>query len=265
MSIKVKRYIKNKLFSIFRHRGYFIEKSSQKNLWDDPFTAQKELLKDYTQPEPIIFDVGASIGNTVRAYLKLSPPAIIYCFEPYPASIAKLKNRFSSKKQVRIVPYAVAEKSGEKIFYVNHFEPTNSLLPRPDESRRYYPRHAGPKNTITVRTLSLDDFAKDSGIEYVDVLKLDVQGGELMALQGSEKLLQARAIGLIYSEIIFIAHYKGGPLFHHLCSFLDSYDYSLFNIYGLKTAANGQLRFGNAIFVSSDLRKKIIDQHPEEI
>jgi hypothetical protein len=40
--------------------------------------------------------------------------------------------------------------------------------------------------------------------------------------------------------------------------------YSLFNLYDLMSARNGQLRFGDGLFVSPSLRERIIDAAPPE-
>jgi len=41
-----------------------------------------------------------------------------------------------------------------------------------------------------------------------------------------------------------------------LAALLDQYGYSLFDVYNLKRAKNGQLRWGNAIFLSPHVRAK---------
>ena len=51
---------------------------------------------------------------------------------------------------------------------------------------------------------------------------------------------------------MFIAHYEGGCLFHEITGLLEKHDYSLFNLFNLKRAKDGQLRWGNAIFLSPE-------------
>jgi len=76
-------------------------------------------------------------------------------------------------------------------------------------------------------------------------------------LQGASKKLTSKQIKLIYSEVMFTPHYQCGCLFHDISEFLSHYNYSLFNLYNLKQANNGQLRWGNAIFVSPEMRTRI--------
>jgi len=96
------------------------------------------------------------------------------------------------------------------------------------------------------------------------LLKFDIQGGELDALYGAKNILTSNKPLLIYTEIMFVSLYENNPLFYQIWDFLLNYGYSLFNIYDLHTAKNGQLKYGNAIFVSDILRENIINKFSEE-
>jgi len=52
--------------------------------------AQRDLLK--SADPPMIFDVGASIGQSLRQYAGLFPQAIIHSFEPFTAAFEELKS-----------------------------------------------------------------------------------------------------------------------------------------------------------------------------
>jgi hypothetical protein len=113
-----------------------------------PFDAQRQILSSLNQTNITIFDVGANTGQTARRYRAMFPEAEVYCFEPFPNSIAKLKKQLTDDKKTHIVPTAIGREKGVSTFYVNEFDPTNSLLPRPISERRYYPKFAGPKERI---------------------------------------------------------------------------------------------------------------------
>ncbi|MCP5279519.1 MAG: FkbM family methyltransferase [Thiobacillus sp.] len=212
----------------------------------------------------VVFDVGANMGQTASRYRKLLPKAEIYAFEPFPDSIAALRERVAGDDHIHVVPNAVSSESGLETFYVNGLAATNSLLPRPASDRRYYPRAAETRTSIQVEATSLDEFVETRGLSSVDVLKLDIQGGELKALRGARSLLASGKVTLIYSEIMFVPHYEGAPLFHEIWTHLAGFGYSLFDVYDLHRAGNGQLRYGDALFVSDFARKHVIDRFPEE-
>jgi len=50
--------------------------------------------------------------------------------------------------------------------------------------------------TCEVKTTYLDSFIGEIGFDYVDFIKIDVEGAELSVLKGSEKLLSESILGL---------------------------------------------------------------------
>ena len=99
---------------------------------------------------------------------------------------------------------------------------------------------------------SLDTFCKDEQIERIDLLKMDVQGGELGILQGARQLLAQKKIAVIYSEVFFVPMYQNQPLFG--CSELAPHRYSLHYAYNFVfNGRSGRLFSADALFVSPDL------------
>lgn len=175
-----------------------------------------------------------------------------------------MQKHFSYDRSIHIIPKAVSCKAGTATFYTNEYDATNSFFPRPVSSRRYYPKSAGPKKEITVDAIDLDGFIRANNMSGVDILKMDIQGGELNALHGAKCLLETQSISIIFTEIMFVPHYESAPYFHQIWSFLSKYGFSLFDVYNLQRAANGQLRYGDALFVNQFVRNTVIDKYPEE-
>lgn len=242
--------IKRSMRTVFRLLNIELRRyRPQTDIW----LAQKNLLRDVHSP--IVFDVGANIGQTLEAYMDLFPNGEIYCFEPFPDSFAALRQAASRYSQAHAYPLAISDSVGERTFYVNAaYHATNSLLPRPVSGPRYYPDEARLDNTIAVTVDTLDSFVQRSGVGKIDILKMDIQGGEMSALRGAEKLLDKQSAKVIVTEIMFIPHYEGGGLFHEINEFLVHKGYSLFGIYDLHYADNGQLRFADAIYINNDMR-----------
>ncbi len=226
------------------------------------FESQQKLLVGIDSP--VILDVGAHHGETVEAYKAVFPRAKILAFEPFPESFEILKQRAGQTAGVNLVPLAVSDSSGKRVFFVNDADSTNSLLPRPSDSRRYFPKHAGPKTKIEVETITLDEFLNKEGIDHVDILKMDIQGGELLALKGFDKGLRDQIASIIYTEVMFVPHYDGGVMFHQLSEYCVKRGYTLWNIFEMTFARNGQLRGSSAIFVNKNIRREIIDAYDDE-
>src|SRR5262249_7432852 len=161
-------------------------------------------------PAPVIFDVGAHVGETAAHYRSLFPGALIHSFEPFPGSFAKLSAAFGADP--RVVPHnaAVSDKTGTATFRVNRASVTNSLLPSDRRGDDYWGKNLLDTDAeISVPTVTLDDFCRERRIEHVDVLKVDVQGAEYAVLAGAQELLARRAVDLIYLEMIIAPSYVG--------------------------------------------------------
>lgn len=229
---------------------------------EQSFTDQQRLLEG-REPQ-VILDVGGNIGNTVELYAKIFPGSVIYTFEPFPDAFNQLAARFSENPQVRPTQAAVSSEQGSSTFYVNDYADTNSLFPRPVDARRYYAVDNKPVRTITVPTVALDDFAFRHGITQIGILKMDIQGGEGRALAGARGLLTAHSVDIIFSEVLFVPHYEGAAPYHEITSFLSGFGYTLYNLYNLSWGTNGQLRFADALYVSPEIRRTVVDAMLQE-
>ncbi len=134
---------------------------------------------------PIVFDVGANVGEWSRAVLAESEAATIYAFEPTPDARHELADL-----PVQIVPLAVSDEVGEAIFVVRgRAAGTNSLYCRGAEG-----------DHIRVATTTITQFARERGIRHIDLLKIDVEGFDLSVLRGAEALLLTGAIAVAQFE-----------------------------------------------------------------
>jgi FkbM family methyltransferase len=238
--------------------------SSPGSAWGDAFDTQQKLFEALGRNETTVFDIGANVGRTAHQYRLRFPNSNIYCFEPFPDCLQKLEERFGADASMKIVPMAVADKPGTRQFYVNELPSTNSLLPRPTEARRYYPAKDYTKGIIEVNVTTIDEFVREGKVAKPDILKIDIQGGELMALKGAVQTLREQSVSLIFTEVMFVPHYEGGPLFYETWGFLNDFDYTLFDIFNVVRATNGQLRQADALFVSSEVRSQVIDTFDQE-
>ncbi len=225
----------------------------------NPWQAQKTLLQRMGIASPVVFDVGAHHGETIRDYRTIWPDARIVSFEPDPRNFQVLSDRCGQLPGVTLVNAAVSDHVGTAVFFVNEHDATHSLLPRATATRRYYPTWAGPRTRIDVGTTTLDAYAAEHGIDTVHVLKLDIQGGELLALAGADRTLRDRGVLIVHTEAFFVPHYDGAPLLHDLWRRLAELDFSLLDIHNLHHARNGQLRFGEALFVHGTVRHDAVD------
>src|SRR4028119_1536074 len=161
----------------------------------DAFLVKKELLKKCVPPLTI-FDIGANDGQTTQRYLQMFPTAKIYTFEPVPEVFTMLERKFHENPQIKVNQLAVSDAVGTADFYLHAYTSYgwNSLLPKSPTSI-IVPED---KSVVKVPTITIDVFCDRHNINTIDLLKLDIQGGELLALKGAVNMLQKGGINLIY-------------------------------------------------------------------
>jgi len=215
----------------------------------DPFVVTRELT---VAARPVIFDVGAHVGLAATRYRELFPEAPIHCFEPYPESFALLEAAVGALEPIELHAIALAEAEGEAEFSVNRNSATNSLLASDARAAVYWrgdtPRTTG---TVTVRTATLDGFCAERSIAGIDILKMDVQGGEYEVLEGARGLLEREGIGLIYMELITAPTYVGQHRLREYLELFDAAGYELFDLYNFGRSL-GRLLQTDVIVVSPD-------------
>lgn len=228
--------------------GYDIRKTEE-FCWTD----QQALLEGVSAP--LVMDVGANAGLVTAIYREMFPLAQIHCFEAIPSACQLISTRFSVDPQIAVHNAAVCAENVPQTFTVNAASDTSSLLAADvDAVPDSYRKPMSASTTITVPGVTIDSFCATSGIAHIDLLKMDIQGGELSALQGAVALLRRQAISVIYSEAFYLPFYKAQPLFGEISAYLNSHGYRLHGIYNPTFSGHtGRLQWSDCIFVSPAL------------
>ena len=77
-----------------------------------------------------------------------------------------------------------------------------------------------------------------------------VLNGDVITSESPKALLERRAIGIIYTEVLFVPVYQGQAWCYDIAAFLARYGYRLFDYYNFTYADSGRLRWGDALFVA---------------
>ena len=197
-----------------------------------------------------IFDVGAQHGQNALEYYRDFPQARIFAFEPVPENLARTRLGVGSRTdRIEVIGSAVGEAVGALEINLNSHDGTPSRLEIGDT--RYWASPVVPTGKISVPTTTIDAFMAERGLRDVDIVSMDIQGGEMPALRGAERALAAGRIGLLALEVSFKALYRDLPLFWEIGDFLAKKDFNLFGLYDCVYApANDKiLSWADAIFV----------------
>jgi FkbM family methyltransferase len=144
----------------------------------------KGVLQNLTAEPRLLIDVGGNVGNYTGAFLRLKPTIECHIFEPSHTNIEKLRVRFQDQPNVKIVPCAVSESPGAATLYAD--EPGSGLASLSKRKLDHMNITFETKETVSV--IRFEDYWLDTlGKRNIDVLKLDIEGHELLALHGLGK------------------------------------------------------------------------------
>jgi len=179
-----------------------------------------------------MIDGGAHFGETALNFGDEFPDALIFSFEPTPEAFGELRRNTRDYPHIKLINACLGEKNGTAILHINNDSQTNSLLDVAEESSRWVPAEVTTEKTrAEVPVYALDDFVPDQINRPVDLLKLDVQGYEMMVLRGAAELLARAAFPLIYLEICYVPQYRDQTSLPDLYSLLYGYGYRLVSTY----------------------------------
>lgn len=195
----------------------------------DPFLDLTFLLQH--KPNPIVFDVGANDGETVQEFIERFPSARVFAFEPYAACCEILDRKFRGQAAIQIQNIALGEDRGTSELNLYSGNRMNSLLRLDDGPGNVMGKSFTRAGSVKVRREALDFFCTDSGIDRIDVLKIDTQGYDLQVLKGARRLLEEKRIKTILLEVNFVPMYKRQATFSELHEFLSSFGYRFVDFY----------------------------------
>lgn len=182
-----------------------------------------------------LIDIGTNKGQFSLAFRQLRPDAAIIGFEPLPQAADQYQRLFDADRRMTLHRVALAEAASTAEFHVTDREDSSSLLkPGAGQTRAFGVSEAV---TIQVPVERLDMRIDPISLAHPVLMKIDVQGAELRALQGCGWLEQ---VEFIYVELSFVELYEGQPLFSDVASYLMGRGFTLAGVFNqISTTAFG--------------------------
>lgn len=204
-----------------------------------------------------IFDVGANVGVYSLLAAAANPKAQIHAFEPSTEMVEVLRGNIvlNDFGNISVHSFAVGKGSGQGVLReCRGSDGTN-------EGMNYVLSNGSEAQSAdrSVALQSLDDFAQNHGIEKLDLIKMDIEGGEYDALRGAERLLAQGSIACILIECTEWAAKRSGHTVAEIIDLLHKYHYDMYQITpaGLASIDIGQLRDGENLFAFSPTSQKM--------
>jgi FkbM family methyltransferase len=170
----------------------------EKDYWLGTYeTDLQDSIADLIEPSWSAYDIGANIGFvSLLLAQKLGESGEIFAFEALPANLERLRTHVEINgldSRVHVIPGAVAATSETLRFLVG---PSGAM----GKAEGSAGRTEGHRETVEVPGICLDDFVYQDGNPPPQVIKMDIEGGEVLALKGMKRLL-AEAHPLILLEL----------------------------------------------------------------
>lgn len=141
--------------------------------------------------EDVLYDIGANIG---LVSLHAASRCRSVAFEPDPGFFGRLQRnaQLNPSADVQLLPIAISDTDGAVDLFTGGVEGTSpSLVHQRDERSR-----------VQVEASTLDSLIDRGGLPAPTVLKLDIEGAEILALRGALRLLHgANPPRLLFLEV----------------------------------------------------------------
>jgi FkbM family methyltransferase len=194
--------------------------------------AERRFVQRYLQRGMTVLDIGAYYGlYALTASVKVGNEGKVIAFEPSPRQFRRLRwhVRLNRCKNVRVENVAVG--SGETratLYSVGGKCGGYSSLRRPPVEEAMQP--------VQVDVTTLDNYLREHSIGDVDLMKVDVEGGEFDVFKGAGNLLRREVRPVILCELEDVRTEAWGHKARDVATFVSSFGYTWF-----KTTVDGSL------------------------
>jgi FkbM family methyltransferase len=174
-----------------------LDLQSEKDYWLGTYEVDLQAaVADLVEPGMVAYDVGANIGYvSLLLARRVGETGRVFAFEALPANLERLHANLALNdlaSRVQVVPVAVVDGDGVVRFRVG---PSGGMGKADGSAGR---QEVSYQRTINVEGISLDAFVYQHEHPPPAVIKMDIEGGEVLALPGMVRLLvEARPLVLL--------------------------------------------------------------------
>lgn len=224
------------LFKIVRkilYSGYF---------W--PARLRESLIKEIKSPKINYIDIGAYDGSffdIIKRDKKINKAVLV---EPQTDLYKKLCEKYKNDQSILVFNELLGNTKQVSEFYVNNLKATSSIFKFNDD---IVGENLDKTCVETVRLkVNLLDELVPAEMKKIDLLKVDVQGAELLVLQGAEETLKKTVA--LWIEVSFKKIYEESVLFSEIKTWLESRGFLMKEILPGYRAINGELLQADCLF-----------------
>ena len=167
-----------------------------------------KFLERYLQFTDTVIDIGANIGIYVLWISKFTGNVI--AFEPDPTNALRLQQQIDLNNLTVVVERCAVSNVNGTVGFSTGKDMENHIVQ--------------DNGKCDVRSVRLDDY----GLERIHFLKVDVEGAEILVLQGAERLLSGHCVDVIQLEFNLGSPSYFGSSDESVLRLLEHHGYELF-------------------------------------
>ena len=158
------------------------------------------LLKRFLPPDGVFIDVGANIGTFTLVAARRAVKGQVHAFEPSAHHFARLAHNVALNdfKNVTLNRKGLYDQPGEAVLFL----PSQTGEMNNSGAASLYTSGLEETRQVSeaVSLIRLDDYVREKSIGRVDIIKIDIEGAELKALEGARETI-ARFRPLVFMEL----------------------------------------------------------------
>lgn len=159
--------------------------------------SNEEVIFEFLEnTRPVLVDVGAHCGEYTLLFLRHFPAGRAFCFEPVQAHFEILQHATEGLDGVKLFNLALGNSETSALIYRD--QQLSGLASLTKRRLDHFSISMDIQEEVKVATL--DSVLGNGAVEYIDLLKLDVEGHDLEVLKGAQNLLSANRIGAVQFE-----------------------------------------------------------------
>jgi FkbM family methyltransferase len=230
--------------AVLNKMGVHVSLRSRSNRFQAMEQALRLLAHNGFAPQTVI-DAGANVGEWTQLAKEIFPAAAFHMIEPQSGCAPALQSIASGSPRTRFHQVAVTRPGVPQVSMAG-----GGPLRRGTGAWVLEYADPSPGEQVCEAT-TLDDLT-DADASPPILLKLDLEGHEMAALEGAEGLL--RRVEVIVTEVsLFDINDSHRPLLADILGFLEARDFELYDVASLSARSrDGRLRQSDVIFVRRD-------------
>lgn len=160
----------------------------EKDYWLGTYEPELQAaIQKEVKPGMVVYDVGANVGYVSLLLARaVRPQGQVFAFEALPANLARLRRNLELNPQAAVRPIGMAVvDAARQVEFMTH---ASGAMGKATGSAGRKEEAYGA--TIQVQGISLDTFIYAQLNPVPNIIKIDIEGGEVLALPGMRRLLR---------------------------------------------------------------------------